>query len=105
MRYAYGTALFAAANVAPGRVRARVYSVTAGSENSVAKDDRLVGALPGLDARTVGDAVSHADFCDQYGAWAAYADGRESQERFHARYRAAVEPALTFLQHALTPGR
>ena len=105
LRYAYGTALLAAANVAPGRVRARVYSVTAGSENSVAKDDRLVGALPGLDARTIGGALSHADFCDQYGAWAAYADGRESQERFHARYRAAVEPALTFLQHALTPGR
>lgn len=102
VRYTYGTELLAAANVAPERVRARVYSVTAGTENSVAKDERLIGALPGVDARTIGDALNHADFCDHYGAWAAHAEGRDSRERFHARYRAAVEPALTFLRRALT---
>ncbi len=103
LRYAYGTGLVAAANVAPERVRARVYSVAAGTENSVVKDERLIDALPGVDARTIGNALSHADFCDHYGAWATHADGRDSRERFHARYRTAVEPALTFLRRALTP--
>lgn len=100
LRYAYGTTLLGAAGIAPARVRARVYSVAAGAQNPVAKDERFIDALPHVVPRTVGTGLRHADFCDQYGAWAAHASGPDGRD-FQQRYRAAVEPAITFLNRAL----
>lgn len=101
LRYQYGRDLIAAAGTDVTQVRAEVYSLAAGVDNSVAKDDSVLRALATPGPRVVAAALSHADFSDHYGAWPAMAGPTAVRAGFRRQYAAAIEPVLDFLRRRL----
>lgn len=105
MRYEYGSDLIRAApGYAPARFRGRVLHVTAGVDNTVAKDDRVLEALGQARVeRHVADGLSHADFSDHYGALPALARPAAERARFHQHYNTMVARVVAFLKDQAFP--
>ncbi len=102
VRYRYGTDLLRAAGFRAATMRARVLSFTAGIDNTVEKDEAVLAALPQERIeRQSAAGLTHAGFCDHYGAWPAQGRPGADRRSFTAAFRAMGDRTVTFLATTL----
>lgn len=107
LRYQYGADLIrASAGDRLAAFRGALLSLSAGVDNTVSKDERLIdGLVNATVTRQVAQDMSHADFADAHGAMGALTKPAAEQMAFRQRYGRTVTQIVAWLREVLPPAR